>query len=182
MPVTQVGAIYATGSLLLQRIYIPDSNDSEIDQQHVGVGETLVKVPIATLHSGGHPAVQSAIGTPTFSGRCAVVDQNSNLVVDLIIADPVLYSDPRGPVIAHDHVAHGDLWTGVGANFTRRYVEINPNAAIALAAIVAVSVQNIDTAAPTTAGNVLMNSPTLNVGSLLPAQLFAKLKANAIVV
>jgi hypothetical protein len=179
MAVTSVGAIYATGSLLLQRVYIPHADDSEIAQQHVGQGETLVNIPLATYQQGGAQAVQSSIGAPSFSGRCAVVDTNSNLVIDLLQADPALYTDLRGPVVAHDHVMHGDTWTGTGAVFTRRYVEINPNAATALLAIVAVSVQNIDTAAPAAAGNVLMVSNTLNVGDAIASSLFTKLKAAA---
>ena len=176
MSVTQVGAIYATGSRLLQRVYIPHADDSEIAQQHVTAGETLTSVPIATYRTGGAPAVQASIGAPTFSGRCAVVDKNSNLVTAVIIADPALYSDPGGSlVIIHDLAIPGDLWTG--AIFTRRYVEINPHAATALLSIVAVSVQNITTAVPGTVGNILMPSTTLNVGSVLPAALFTKLAA-----
>ena len=73
MPITSVGAIYATASKLLQRVYIPHANDSEINQQHVGAGETLTTVPLATYRQGGPGAVQALIGTPTFSGRCVVV-------------------------------------------------------------------------------------------------------------
>lgn len=43
---TLVGAIYATKSKLLQRVDIPHGDDSEIDQQRVGPGETLVKIPL----------------------------------------------------------------------------------------------------------------------------------------
>jgi hypothetical protein len=178
MPVTQVGAIYATGSKLLQRVYIPHADDSEIAQQHVGASETLLNVPIATYRTGGSAAVQALIGTPTFSGRCAVVDKNTNLVVDLLVADPAIYTDVRGPVVAHDHAMHGDTWTGIV--FTRRYVEINPQAPSALTAIVAVSVQNIDTAAPATSGNILMVSTTLNIGSAISPSLLTKLKADVV--
>jgi hypothetical protein len=180
MPVTQVGAFYATGSKLLQRIYIPDHADSEIDQQFIAAGETLLKVPIATYQTGGHPAVQALIGAPTFSGRCALVHKTTSLVLDVIVADPVLYADPNGHhVIPHNQAMAADLWTGTGSQFTRRYVEINPLAPTALTAIVAVSIQNIDTAAPATPGNILMASDTLNVGSALAPSLLSKLKTDA---
>ncbi len=176
MPVTQVGAIYATTSKLLQRIYIPHADDSEINQQHVAAGETRTTVPAVTYQQGGAAAVQALIGTPTFSGRCVVVD-GTNTVVDAVVADPALYTDSRGTVMAHDHAIPGDAWNG--SIFTRRYVEINPLAPTALTAIVAVSVQNILTAAPATPGNILMASTTLNVGSAISPTLLAKLKAFA---
>jgi hypothetical protein len=144
MPVTQVGAIYATVSKLLQRIYIPHADDSEINQQAIAAGETLLLVPIATYQSGGAPAVQALIGTPTFSGRCAVVHPTTKLVLSHIIADPAIYSDPSGNlIIAHDHSIVGDLWTG--SVFTRLFVEVDHTTA----KIVGTSTQNILTVAPT---------------------------------
>jgi hypothetical protein len=113
MPITQVGAIYATGSRLLQRIYIPHADDSEIEQQHVASGETLRRVPLALFRDGGPPALQALIGAPMFSGRCALVHKTSKVVIDVIIADPALYADPDGHlVIADDQAIHGDVWTG----------------------------------------------------------------------
>jgi hypothetical protein len=177
MAVTQIGAIYATGSKLLQRVYVPSVNDSEIDAQHIGAGETLTHVPLATYQAGGSVAVQAALGAPSISGRCAVVD-NTNMVVDHIIADLAVFgaTDPQGRLlVASDRSAVGDAWNGT--NFMRRYVEINPHAPTALSSIVAVSIQNIDTAAPATAGNILMASGTLNAGSVIAPSLFLKLKA-----
>jgi len=164
-------------SKLLQRVYIPGADDSEIAQQHVGAGETMLSVPVATYQTGGAPAVQAVIGAPTFSGRCAVVDKNSNLVVSAIIADPALYSDPGGNlVMAHDLATTGDTWTG--SQFMRRYVEVNPKAPTALTAIVAVSTVPVGvTPTPVTAGNIMIASPTMNVGSVLPAAMFVNLKS-----
>ncbi len=175
MPVTKVGAIFATSSKLLQRVYIPDADDSEIAQQFVGAGETLLNVPVATYRTGGPVAVQAVIGVPTFSGWCAVVAPDTHLVVAVIIADPALYTDTRGSVIAHDHVRVGDAWTG--AVFTRRYVEINPHAPTALTAVVAVSFQDITNPTPITPGNIMMASDTLNVGSAIAPSQFLKFKA-----
>ncbi len=175
MPVTNVGAIYATQSKLLQRVYVPHADDSEIAQQHVAAGETLLNVPIATYLTGGQSAVQAAIGVPTFSGRCAVVD-GTNTVVDAITADPVLYVDPRGTVVANDFAILGDTWNG--SVFIRRYVEINPKAPTALTAIVAVSLVPVGTVpTPITAGNIMMASTTLNVGGILPAATFLNVKS-----
>jgi hypothetical protein len=152
MAVTSVGAIYATVSLLLQRVYIPSADDSEISAQHIGAGETLALVPIATWQSGGPQAVQAAIGIPTFSGRCALVAAGT--VVDHIIADPAFYSDPSGRlVIAHDTTCVGDTWTGT--IFTRSFAEFVPATGI----VVVISTQNIDTAVPQTPGNLLSSLP-----------------------
>jgi hypothetical protein len=176
MPVTQVGAIYATVSKLLQRVYIPHADDSEIDQQHVGASESLLKVPIATYKTGGPPAVQAAVGTPTFSGACAVVD-NTNTVISTIIADPTIYADPGGnTVMASDLAQVGDTWNGT--QFMRRYVEVNPKAPTALTAIVAVSIWPVDQIpTPVTPGNIMIASTTMNVGGILPAATFLNVKA-----
>jgi hypothetical protein len=117
MPVTLVGAVYATDSKLLLRIYIPDDNDGEIDKQPLQAGETLLRVPLAAYRTGGAAAVQALIGPATFSGRCAVVD-TTNKVINCIIADPTLYSLPDLKIIAHDSVEVGDKWDG--KNFIRK--------------------------------------------------------------
>ncbi len=175
MPITQVGAIYATGSKLLQRVYIPHADDSEIAQQPVGVGEALLNVPIATYQTGGPGAVQGVIGIPNFSGRCVVVDPNSNLVIDVVVADPALYTDPRGSVVTSDQAIVGDVWDGT--QFTRRYVEVNPKAPTALSAIVAVAVWPLGTTpVPITLGNIMIASTTMNVGGALPAATFLDVK------
>jgi hypothetical protein len=172
--ITKVGVFYAIGTKLVQRIYIPTTNDSEIDQQFILPGEAVLKVPIETYRSGGPVAMQAVVGAPTFSGRCVVVDKITHQVTAVITADPVLFpADPSGnAVIASDNAIIGDTWDGT--NFTRRYVEINPHAATALSAVVAVSMQNINTAAPATAGNILMASNVLNVGSAITPSQFLK--------
>jgi hypothetical protein len=96
MPITQVGAIYATRSKLLQRIYIPHADDSEIAQQHVGPGESLLTLPLGTFEAGGPPAVQRTIGTPAHNGHCKVIHKSTGKVVERIIADPELYKHPDG--------------------------------------------------------------------------------------
>ena len=111
--VRHVGAIYATGSKLLQRIYVPDYDDGEIAQQYVGPGKSLMLVPIETFRSGNHTAIQALFGAPAHSGRCAPVRKSTMTVIDLIIADPALYHHPDGHLtIQHDLVDIGDLWDG----------------------------------------------------------------------
>jgi hypothetical protein len=141
VPVTQHGAIFATGSKLLQRIYIPSFNDAEIDQQFVGPGESLLKIRSNVYTNGGVPAVQAAVGTPTFSGRCAVVDVTTK-VIDHITADPILYTDPRGQLIPSDVSNVGDTWDGL--QFTRSYLELDH----ITGKVAGTSVQPIATAAP----------------------------------
>jgi hypothetical protein len=175
MALTSVGAFYASQSLLLQRIYIPDADDSEINLQPLFPGETVLLVPIETYRTGGPAAIQALVGKPhvtgnglsNASGRCAVVDKASGLVVDNIIADPALYADPSGGlVIPHDQTCVGDAWTG--ATFTRQFAEIS----LATSKYVNITTQNIDTAAPQTAGNILQaivpDEPPVVVGAVAP--------------
>lgn len=116
---TKVGAFFAAKSLLLLRIYIPDSDDSEIAEQHVRTGESLALVPIEVFKDGGPKAVQSFIGQPSHSGVCAVVHRHTNVVIDRIIAEPELYRHPDGHhVIQHDGAGLGDFWDG--RDFIRR--------------------------------------------------------------
>ena len=122
MPVTLVAAFYATGSLLLQRIYIPHNDDAEIRSQPIGAGESMQTFPTSLYRQQGPAGIQAAIGTPTFSGRCAVVDAG-NAVIDIILADPALFTDPRGQLIASDNCLLGDLWNGT--NFGRIIGEVD---------------------------------------------------------
>jgi len=93
--VTAIGAIYATKSKLLLRMHIPD-HDDELDQVHIGPGESMMRVPIEVFRSGNHLVVQDFIGKPTISGVCEVIHKETGDVINRIIADPELYSDPDG--------------------------------------------------------------------------------------
>jgi hypothetical protein len=163
MALTSVGAFYATQSLLLQRVYIPYADDSEIDSQPIQQGETLLKVAIATYQSGGAPAIQALIGTPTINGICAVV--NGGLVSAMIIADPALYSDPAGgEVISCPNGAIGDSYNGT--IFTRLYAEVSYQTG----AIVSTSLQNISAPTVATTGNYLIPvASTAQVGQIILA-------------
>jgi hypothetical protein len=180
MALTSVAAIYATGSLLLQRIYIPSGDDNEINLQHVGAGETLVRMPLSTYQTGGPVGVQAAIGIPSFSGRCAVVDGTTNTVTEHIIADPAIYSDLQGrAVVASDITIIGDFWTGT--QFTRAYLELDATTGL----VVALSTQPIATAKPSlNALNLLIPAsidPSAVIGSSIP-NITAKIVARAMAV
>jgi hypothetical protein len=178
MPVTHVGAIYATVSKLLQRVYIPHADDSEIAQQYVAVGESVVNIPIATYQQGGAVAVQSLIGAPSFSGRCAIVSGASltGTVLDIVTADPALYTDLQGRVIASDSAMVGDTYTGLV--FTRPYLELDHTTGN----VVGLSTQNIQAPTPqVNALNLLVVAsvdPSAIVGSSIPV-LTAKIIAAA---
>jgi len=151
MALTSVGAFYATVSKLLQRVFIPSVDDSEIVAQPIAGGETLGIYPLATFQAGGPAAIQALIGAPTFSGRCVVVD-GTNTVIDSVIADPVLYSDPRGACIASDRATNGDKWTG--SYFTRLFAEYDSSRNI-----VAVGPYKVDNPIAVNAGNKLIVVP-----------------------
>src|SRR5215472_4451812 len=95
MPVTKVGAVYATRSKLLQRIYIPD-DDTEIARQHVHTGETQIFIDIEVYRAGGPAAVQAIIGTPAHDGTCRVLHKETSEIIDRIVADPDIYKHPDG--------------------------------------------------------------------------------------
>ena len=143
MPVTKVAAIYATRSKLLQRIIVPDNDDKELDQYPPGEGESVAFIPIDTYRKTGAIGAQEIIGQPTFSGVCAVVDKDTNLVIDRIIADPELYASPEGhAVIPSDAAMHGDSWDGT--QFSRQFAEVDPTTGM----VVDVYVQPIDAPPP----------------------------------
>jgi hypothetical protein len=102
MPVTKVGAIYATNSKLLQRIYIPHADDSEIAQQYVHPSESLIAIAIDVYRTGGAVAIQSIIGAPAHNGMCLVIHRDTGEVIDRIIADPEIYRHPEGHRIELD--------------------------------------------------------------------------------
>jgi hypothetical protein len=161
MALTSVGAIYGTQSNHLQRIYIPDNDDSEINNQYVGPGESVMLVPISVYQNGGPDAVQAAVGPydTTVAGRCAIVSNTTLKVIDHIIADTNIYNGATGlnpdgnHVVRHDNTAIGDAWLST-INFTRRYAEITP----ANGSVVAVSTQNINNAAPANGQNLLVGT------------------------
>lgn len=167
MAVTSIGVIFAGQSKLVQRIFIPSGDDSEIAQFVAGPGERKTTMALSVYQNGGVDAVQAAIGAPTFSGRCAVVDA-TNIVIDLIIADPALYNDARGQVIAHDTAMHGDTWTGT--TFTRPFIQYTRATGI----VTAIATGPVDSPPFfSTASSAVVSQPpgfSTSVGSKLPGK------------
>jgi hypothetical protein len=91
MALTQVGAIYATQTKLLQRIYIPHGDDSEIAQQHVHPMESLLLVPITVYEKGGVAAVQAAVGKSTTDGYCFLHHKDTGEILGAIIWDVTVH-------------------------------------------------------------------------------------------
>lgn len=98
---SKVGAIYSVRSKLLQRIYVPDAEDDEIDRQYIGAGEALMMVPLDIYRTGGAVALQSLIGEPTSDGYCAVIDKESGEIIERVIWDIELHGNkhPDGHLI-----------------------------------------------------------------------------------
>lgn len=165
MSITNVGAIYATVSKLLQRVYVPSLSDAEISQQYVADGETLQNVSLAVFQKGGLVAVQAAIGVPSISGRCAIID-GTNVCIDVIIADPAIYADPNGnQLILSDLAAVGDTWVAAASQFQRRYAEYDTSTRV----VNNISMQNIANPVVKTVGDALTASDTLQVGQVVPS-------------
>jgi hypothetical protein len=91
MAVTKVGAIYATQTKLLQRVFIPHGDDREIDEQHVHPKESVLFVPIEVYQTGGAQAVQALIGNPTTDGHCALHHRDTGEIIDNIIWDVTVH-------------------------------------------------------------------------------------------
>jgi hypothetical protein len=169
MAVLHVGAIYATKSLLLQRVYIPDHDVGEIFRQHVGPGESLMLVPINIYRIGGALAVQATIGVPAHSGRCAVVHSQTGEVVDMIIACPDVCQQLNGhSVIQTDIAVQGDMWDG--KDFTRMHAHVDAKTGL----IITMHRAPIGRALPAPAEHFLLEvAPDAKVGDLfrIPRQL-----------
>jgi hypothetical protein len=98
MALTSVGAIYATQTKLLQRVYIPHGDDREIAEQHVHPMESVLLVPLAVYRDGGAQAVQDLIGKPSTDGYCALHHKDTGEIINHIIWDVTVhgYVHPEG--------------------------------------------------------------------------------------
>jgi hypothetical protein len=108
-----VGAVYATRSKLLLRVYIPDHWLDDINDHPIAQGETLMRVPYDLHFHGGAKFLQSIIGIAAHSGRCALVHKDTKKVINVIVADPDLYHHPDGHLTIQDDYANiGHIWDG----------------------------------------------------------------------
>lgn len=126
MPATQFAVVYGTASKIIRRIIEPGQNpdDSHITlaQANLNASESLVALNLADFpNSRTRADVQSKIGVPTSSGRCAIVPGVSaalavgQTVSSVIIADPVIDNISGSQLIQTDTASIG--WTWNGATF-----------------------------------------------------------------
>ena len=103
--------IYANGSKILRRVVF--SNDPEYDFSiHLGPGESMLEIPTDVQ---GLPAltskVEQATGIKPKSPRCAVIDQNGD-VVGITCADPELDNIPDKILVSSEDAKVGWKWDG----------------------------------------------------------------------
>ncbi|MGA7259653.1 MAG: hypothetical protein WA709_01040 [Stellaceae bacterium] len=115
--------IYATGSKSLRRKIILD-HESQLDLHQPGPGESRLLLPLSAPFDDAacRAAIAVATGAEPFSGRCCVIDADSN-VVGVCNADPTLDTHPAGRLVAHDVAGPGDRYEdGV---FKREYAIVD---------------------------------------------------------
>lgn len=108
MAATKLIVIYASRSGILRRKIIPD-DDAQLDLHQPGPGESRLLLPLDRRHDDAacRAAVEEATGVTPPSGRCAVLDDNGQ-VVAICHADPALDAHPSGRLMLHDSAALGD--------------------------------------------------------------------------
>lgn len=125
MAATQFAVVYGTVSKVIRRIIEPgpeNADDSHIAlaQANLAPGESLVAFNLSDFPTSRTRAdVQSKIGAPAHSGRCAIVAANAvtaTPVVNVIQADPLVDVIAGHLIVQTDTAGVG--WTYLGGVFT----------------------------------------------------------------
>src|SRR5207244_10255297 len=96
---TKFGIVYGTATKIIRRFVEPD-DDADLSSIVLKPGEALLQLPLADHPIITVAALQSMIGPPSHSGRCAKIAMDATggtgTVVEIIRADPTV--DPTlGP-------------------------------------------------------------------------------------
>jgi hypothetical protein len=107
MAATKIGVVYGTKNKHIRRIIVPD-DDAELNNPlHVGPGETLATVPVGT--SIDHATLAKLLGTNADPSacRCAVINNGTNKVIDIVMADPLIDNIEGHTMMFHSDAAIG---------------------------------------------------------------------------
>jgi len=159
---TQLAVFYATGSKILRRKVIPDS-DAQLVLHQPGQGESRLLLPLAQPHDDAscRAAIAAATGVAPPSGRCCIVDGAGN-VTGVCNADPALDTHPAGSLVASDLAGPGDSL--VAGRFVRRYAVVSTTSN----AVTAIRLRPV-TAPTAPLGSYLVLAGSHQVGDVLPA-------------
>jgi len=120
---TQLAVFYATGSKILRRKIIPDS-DAQLALHQPGPAESRLLMPLDRPYGDEEcrAAIAATTGVVPPSGRCCVVDA-AGKVTGVCNADPALDTHPAGSLVASDIAGPGDSF--VAGRFVRPYALVS---------------------------------------------------------
>lgn len=119
MALTQFGIVYAIGSAQVRRFIYPTIDNAEIDAVPLNAGEAVVHcsrgpyLSTTAWQNAVTNAVIDATGKVPGDPRCAVIDNNGN-VVGVIKADPAIDSVAGMTLVSSSEVNIGWTWTASG--------------------------------------------------------------------
>lgn len=119
---SKMGVVYATGSKLIRRVIVPDSDRDLARSDFLGAGESILVVPIGNPFdtSGLQKLVLDLHGLDIVPcGRCAVIDGHGD-VVNVIMADPEIDSVAGHRLVTSETADVG--WRYDGCGFHARLV------------------------------------------------------------
>lgn len=108
-----IGIVYGEQSGIVRQIIIPD-RDSELRNVVLQSGEAIVAVDRLKFKNGSPDtndaiaAVEEVRGKPSDDPRCVVVDAKG-IVVGMLLADPLIDSDPKGILVRDATAVLGDV-------------------------------------------------------------------------
>jgi hypothetical protein len=108
-----IGIVYGEQSGIVRHIIIPD-NDAGLRNVVLQPGEAIVAVDRLKFKKGSPDtndaiaAVEEVRGKPSDDPRCVVVDAKG-VVVDVLLADPLIDSDPKGSLVRDATAVIGDV-------------------------------------------------------------------------
>ena len=120
---TLLAVFYATGSKILRRKIIPDS-DEQLALHQPGPDESRLLMPLDRPYGDEEcrAAIAAATGVAPPSGRCCVVDA-AGKVTAVCNADPALDTHPAGSLVASEIAGPGDSF--VAGRFVRPYAVVS---------------------------------------------------------
>lgn len=108
-----IGIVYGEQSGIVRQIIVPD-NDAGLRSVALQPGEAIVAVDRLKFKNGSPDindaiaAVEEVRGKPSDDPRCVVVDAKG-VVVGMLLADPLIDSDPKGILVRDATAVLGDV-------------------------------------------------------------------------
>lgn len=126
MAASKIGIVYATGSKMVRRIIVSDTDDELRVHQQVGVGESYLEADpqpggadVASMEAYAKACIETATG-----GKCAdhvvVVVAADGKAEHFIKADPAIDTMPEKELVLRysEKIAHGATYDPITGEFT----------------------------------------------------------------